>query len=54
MTPKGKTLIDAATTKHVANEERLLAALSVREQQQLSELLRKLLVALDDTGEDHE
>jgi DNA-binding MarR family transcriptional regulator len=51
LAPKGKALIDAATTKHVANEERLLSALSIREQQQLTELLRKLLVALDDTEE---
>lgn len=54
LTPKGKALIDAATSKHVANEERLLSALSAREQQQLTELLRKLLIALDDTGEGHE
>jgi DNA-binding MarR family transcriptional regulator len=49
LTPKGKALIDGATSKHVNNEERLLSALTIREQQQLSELLRKLLVALDDT-----
>jgi DNA-binding MarR family transcriptional regulator len=48
LTTKGKSLIDAATTRHVANEERLLSALTPREQQQLSELLRKLLVALGD------
>jgi len=51
LTPKGKTLIDAATSKHVANEERLLSALTVREQQQLTELLRKLLVGLGDTAQ---
>ncbi len=50
LTPKGKTLIDNATTKHVANEERLLSALTLREQQQLSDLLRKLLISLGDTG----
>lgn len=50
LTPKGKTLIDNATTKHVANEERLLSALTLREQQQLSDLLRKLLIALGDTA----
>jgi DNA-binding MarR family transcriptional regulator len=49
LTPKGKALIDAATTKHVANEERLLAVLTAREQQQLTDLLRKLLVALGDS-----
>lgn len=51
LTPKGKTLIDTATTKHVANEARLLSPLTVREQQQLTELLRKLLAGLGDTGE---
>jgi DNA-binding MarR family transcriptional regulator len=51
LTPKGKALIDAAATKHVANEVRLLSALSTREQQQLRELLRKLLVSLGDAAE---
>lgn len=51
LTPKGKTLIDAATTKHVANEDRLLSALTVREQQQLNELLRKLLLSLGDSSD---
>ncbi|HEY1726770.1 MAG TPA: MarR family transcriptional regulator [Candidatus Baltobacteraceae bacterium] len=50
LTPKGKTLIDNATTKHVANEERLLSVLTLREQQQLNDILRKLLIALGDTG----
>ena len=49
LTPKGKTLIDAATAKHVANEEQLMSALTSHEQQQLSELLRKLLLQLGDT-----
>ena len=49
LTPQGKALIDAATTAHVENEARLLSGLNAREQQQLSELLRKLLVALGDT-----
>jgi len=51
LTAKGKSLIDAATAKHVANEERLLSALSAREQQQLADLLRKLLLALEDGRE---
>ena len=50
LTAKGKALIDAATTAHVANEDRLLSALSAREQQQLGELLRKLLISLGDTA----
>jgi DNA-binding MarR family transcriptional regulator len=51
LTAKGKALIDAATTEHVANEERLLAALSAREQLQLGELLRKLLLSLGDAAD---
>lgn len=51
LTAKGKTVIDAATTEHVANQERLLSGLSEREQQQLAELLRKLLLSLGDTGD---
>lgn len=51
LTAKGKALIDAASTQHVANEERLLAALSAREQLQLGELLRKLLLSLGDAAD---
>jgi DNA-binding MarR family transcriptional regulator len=51
LTAKGKPLIDAATTQHVANEERLLAGLSAREQLQLADLLRKLLLSLGDAGD---
>jgi DNA-binding MarR family transcriptional regulator len=51
LTAKGKALIDAATTEHVANEERLLAGLSAREQLQLADLLRKLLLSLGDAGD---
>ncbi len=50
LTAKGKALIDAATTKHVANEERLMSILTPREQQQLTDLLRKLLAGLGDTS----
>lgn len=48
LSAKGKALIDSAATKHVANEERQLAALTAREQQQLNELLRKLLLGFED------
>jgi len=48
LTAKGKSLIDAAASKHVANEERLLSGLTIREQQQLTDLLRKLLLTLGD------
>ncbi|MGB6520509.1 MAG: MarR family transcriptional regulator [Candidatus Cybelea sp.] len=51
LTQKGKALIDAATASHVANEERLLSGLSAREQLQLAELLRKLLLSLGDAGD---
>jgi len=51
LTAKGKALIDSATTRHVANEARLLASLSSREQLQLADLLRKLLLSLGDTPE---
>ena len=51
LTTKGKALIDSATSEHVANEERLLAGLSAREQLQLGDLLRKLLLSLGDTGD---
>ena len=51
LTQKGKALIDAATTNHTANEDRLLSGLSAREQVQLAELLRKLLLSLGDAGD---
>jgi DNA-binding MarR family transcriptional regulator len=51
LTQKGKALIDAATTNHAANEDRLLSGLSAREQVQLAELLRKLLLSLGDAGD---
>jgi DNA-binding MarR family transcriptional regulator len=51
LTAKGKALIDTATTGHVANEERLLSILSEREQLQLAELLRKLLLSLGDADD---
>jgi DNA-binding MarR family transcriptional regulator len=48
LTAKGKGLIDAAASKHVANEMRLVSGLSEREQRTLNELLRKLLLSLGD------
>lgn len=48
LTAKGKAVIDSAATKHVANETRLLSALTAREQQQLTDVLRKLLLSLGD------
>jgi DNA-binding MarR family transcriptional regulator len=48
LTARGKALIDTALEKHVANEDRLLSALNEKELRQLSVLLRKLLIAMDD------
>lgn len=47
LTTRGRKLIDAALPDHVANEERLLAGLSAREQRTLDGLLRKLLAGLE-------
>lgn len=47
LTAKGKTVVDAAVADHVANETRLLAALSKPERGELDRLLRKLLASLE-------
>lgn len=52
LTEKGRRVVDDAVLEHLANEERLLGALSAGERRQLTGLLRKLLtsapfVALD-------
>jgi len=52
LTEKGRRVVDEAVLAHLANEERLLGALSAGERRQLAGLLRKLLtsapfVALD-------
>ncbi|MEZ0064445.1 DNA-binding MarR family transcriptional regulator [Streptacidiphilus sp. MAP12-20] len=49
LTPAGKELIDAVAPGHIRNEERLVAALTPAERDQLSGLLRKLLVSRGDT-----
>ena len=46
LTEAGKRVVDETIVRHVANEERLLAVLTRREQEQLNELLRKLITAL--------
>jgi DNA-binding MarR family transcriptional regulator len=46
LTPKGREMIDAVTEAHLANERRLLGALSPEEQSRLADLLRKLLLGL--------
>jgi DNA-binding MarR family transcriptional regulator len=43
LTPKGRALADRAIVEHLANEERLLGALSASERHTLANLLRKLL-----------
>ncbi len=43
LTSQGKELIDKLVLLHVANEQRMLAALTAREQTQLGQLLAKLL-----------
>ena len=49
LTDEGRALIDRALPDHLANERRLLAALTAGEQQQLAETLPKLLQSLGDT-----
>ncbi|GAA4500421.1 MarR family transcriptional regulator [Pseudaeromonas paramecii] len=45
LTVEGRRLADEAVTRHVANEQQLLAPLSPEEQQQLAGLLRRWLQA---------
>ena len=47
LTPKGKRLVEAAAPVHLANEERMLTALSRAERDQLVVLLRKLLISFE-------
>ena len=49
LTRRGKSLIDRAMPVHLANQERLLAALTRSERRTLEDLLRKLLVSLERT-----
>lgn len=49
LTETGKTLIDEALLEHVANEENLLSSLSAGQREELSSLLRQLL--LDPTSQ---
>jgi DNA-binding MarR family transcriptional regulator len=46
LTDAGRARIDAVTEAHMANEARLLAALSPAEREQLADLLRKLRLGL--------
>jgi DNA-binding MarR family transcriptional regulator len=47
LTPEGRRVYGAVARRHLANERRLLAALSDAEQERLAGLLRKLLVSLE-------
>jgi DNA-binding MarR family transcriptional regulator len=46
LTAAGRELVDAASNAHLANEHRLLEALTDGERQRLADLLRKLLLGL--------
>jgi len=48
LTPTGFATVDRAVEAHLANEERLLAALGPRRRDELARLLRHLLLALGD------
>jgi DNA-binding MarR family transcriptional regulator len=54
LTPAGRKLMDGILADHLANERRLLAALSPARQRELLDLLRTLLIGLGDgaTGVD--
>jgi len=47
LTAEGHARFDQAAPAHLANEERMLAALDPRERDQLADLLRKLLVSFE-------
>jgi DNA-binding MarR family transcriptional regulator len=49
LTPAGKRLVETALTDHLANEERLLAGISVRARGDLARLLETLAISLGDT-----
>jgi DNA-binding MarR family transcriptional regulator len=48
LTPRGLDLVDEVAVPHLATEREILAALSPRQQRDLAQLLRALLVALGD------
>ncbi|MEU3019717.1 MarR family transcriptional regulator [Nocardiopsis sp. NPDC007018] len=50
LTERGRELVDDAVAGHVANQARLLDGLSGQEREQLSGLLRTLLLSLGDTA----
>ena len=48
LTPAGRKVADRAMSAHAATERRLVSALSSDEQEQLSHLLRRLLLSVDE------
>jgi len=52
LTPEGRSLVDKAAVKHMANEQRILSGLTAAEQRQLADLLRKLRITLPPLKED--
>jgi len=48
LTPKGLTLVDEVVSAHMDTERSIISSLSARQQQQLGDLLRHMLVALGD------
>ncbi len=53
LTRRGKSTVDKAVVAHVANEERLLRALTPAERHALDGVLRKFLAGLDPEGGDY-
>jgi DNA-binding MarR family transcriptional regulator len=47
LTTKGRRLVDLLAADHLANERRLLAPLSKKDQEALAGLLKKLLLAYE-------
>jgi DNA-binding MarR family transcriptional regulator len=45
LSAKGRAVVDRAVVEHLANQERLLGALSTSDRRELANLLRKLLVS---------
>ncbi len=52
LTPAGVDVVDAAFVRNLAEQERLLSALSGAERRQAAEILERLLVSLGDTPVD--
>jgi DNA-binding MarR family transcriptional regulator len=50
LTPSGRRVVDQAVTAHVANETRLLSALSAAERKALDRVLRQLLRSFQTPG----